>query len=279
MSQTPQMSFALPRPGPALKAVLITLTVTGLVGGAVAAWVPAGEIILRALVCSTADVLHWQLWRLVTSGLVMMPGQGAISRLMFTLIGVYFLSPGLETRWGGWRFVRFVMASVAVGNLLAVLVDRVAAPSVEIFHPPMMWGAGAAFTAIAVAFARENADATIRLMFVLPVKGKHLLWLAVGYCVLGVLLKDTSTEGAAAPFGGLVVGLLLGGTPSVVRALYLQTKLRFYQRQTGSAGLPLLRGGPQRRRASGAPPLRIVQGGLDEDLSKRQPPKDKRYLN
>jgi hypothetical protein len=29
----------------------------------------------------------------------------------------------------------------------------------------------------------------------------------------------------------------------------------------------------------GGPPLRVVVGGLDEDLEKRKPPKDKRYLN
>ena len=63
-----------------------------------------------------------------------------------------------------------------------------------------------------------------------------------------------------------------------MRTLYLQAKLRFIRRQTGSIGMPLVRTAPRKPRP-GSPPLRIVQGGLDEDLSKRQPPKDKRYLN
>jgi membrane associated rhomboid family serine protease len=278
MSESPQMSFAFPRPGPALKAVLVTLAVLGLLGAAVMAWIPGGATAIAALVCTSQDVLHGQLWRLVTSGVVMLPGEGAISHLMMTLIGLYFLSPDLERRWGGARFVRFVVASVVVGNLLAIAIDRVAAPSLGIFHPAAMWGAGSAIAATAIAWARENAEVTVRLFFIIPAKGKHLFWFTIAYCVLGVVLKDTFTEGAAAPFGGVIVGLLLGGSPSVVRTLYLQAKLRFIRRQTGSIGMPLVRTAPRKPRP-GSPPLRIVQGGLDEDLSKRQPPKDKRYLN
>ena len=284
MSESSQMSFAFPRPGPALKAVLVTLTVTGLLGAAVMAWLPGGALVRDLLVCTTSGVLHWQLWRLVTSALVMMPGEGAISHLFFMLIGLYFLSPDLERRWGGPRFVRFVIASVVVGNLLAIAVDRVAGPSVEIFHPAAMWGVGTAVAATAIAWGRENADVTVQLFFVIPAKGKHLFWFTIAYCVLGVVIKDTFTEGAAAPFGGLIVGLLLSGSPSVFRTLYLQTKLRFIRRKAGSVGLQpssLLRTTrPQGARSRpGSPPLRVVQGGLEEDLAKRQPPKDKRYLN
>ena len=34
-----------------------------------------------------------------------------------------------------------------------------------------------------------------------------------------------------------------------------------------------------KRSSKGGPPLRVVQGGLDDDLKNRKPPKDKRYLN
>jgi membrane associated rhomboid family serine protease len=278
MSESPQMSFAFPRPGPALKAMLVTLGVAGLLGAATMAWIPGGQALIAALVCTTSGVLHLQLWRLVTSALVMMPGPGAFTHLIWTLFFLYMFSPDLERRWGGARFARFVVASVVVGNLLAIAVDKVAAPSLDIFHPGIMWGIGAACTATAIAWSRENAELTVRLFFVLPVKGKQFFWLTIAYCVLPLLLKDTPTEGAAAPFGGVLVGLLLGGSPSVVRTLYLQAKLRLIRRQAGSVGMPLVRPTARRPR-SGSPPLRVVQGGLDEELAKRQPPKDKRYLN
>jgi membrane associated rhomboid family serine protease len=248
------------------------------------AWIPGGQAVIAALVCSTASVAHLQLWRLVTSGLVMMPGQGAFTHLLWTLFGLYIFSPDLERRWGAARFTRFVVTSVVAGNLLAMVVDKLAPASLDLFHPGPMWGIGAACTATAIAWSRENADVTVRLFFFLPVKGKQFFWITIAYCVLPLLLKDAFTEGAAAPFGGVVVGLLLGGSPSVVRALYLQAKLRFIRRQAGTVGLQpsgVLRATrPQGARSrGGSPPLRIVQGGLEEDLAKRQPPKDKRYLN
>src|ERR1019366_2920506 len=100
MSESPQMSFAFPRPGPALKAVLVTLAVLGLLGAAVMAWIPGGATAIAALVCTSHGVLPGQVWRLGTSGVVMLPGEGAISHLMMTLIGRYFLSPDLDRRWG-----------------------------------------------------------------------------------------------------------------------------------------------------------------------------------
>jgi hypothetical protein len=36
---------------------------------------------------------------------------------------------------------------------------------------------------------------------------------------------------------------------------------------------------PSVRRSGKAPPLRVVPGGLEDDLKNRKPPKDKRYLN
>ena len=36
---------------------------------------------------------------------------------------------------------------------------------------------------------------------------------------------------------------------------------------------------PEGKRKRGGPPLRVVYGGLEDELKKRKPPKDKRYLN
>ncbi len=271
------MAFSLPRPGPALKALLITVGVAGLLSASALAWIPWGAHVAKLLVCNRAGVMDGQLWRLVTSALIQQPGEGAIGHLFFMLLGLYFLSPSLERRWGGARFVRFFLISILVGNVLAVVVDFVAPASVSLFHPSVMYGPGAAVAAIAVAWAGENAEAHVRLFFIIPVKGKHFLWLTIAYCFLGVLLKDSVPEGVAAPFGGVLTGLLLGGSPSPLRTLYLLIKLRFIRGRAGGGGVALIRPQPRRSRP-GSPPLRVVPGGL-EDLSKRQPPKDKRYLN
>ncbi len=135
----------------------------------------------------------------------------------------------------------------------------------------------AAITGIAVAWSRENANLEVRLFFVLPVKGRQLFWLTVAYCVLAVLFADASTEGVVAPFGGVLAGILLGGSPSLVRTAYLQWKLASLRKTAGGISAAAILD-PTRRKAKG-PSLRVVQGGVDDEATKRQPPRDKRYLN
>ena len=122
--------------------------------------------------------------------------------------------------------------------------------------------------------------AQIRLFFFLPVSGKAMLWLTLGFACLGLVYPAGMPEGIAAAFGGIVAGLLFSGSPSAVRSLYLRFRLRNLERQANAAmKRPGDRPSGAGRRGAGAPPLRIVYGGLEEELKKRKPPKDKRYLN
>jgi membrane associated rhomboid family serine protease len=276
-----ELTGMLPRPGRALKAVL------GLIGGlcllnwTLFNWVPGGKELFYWLACTTDGVVHKLcLWKLITAGFLTKPtGPGSVSYLLYTLIGLYFLSPDLETRWGSARFLRFVGLSMVVGFLLGIGADLLAPPHLGIFHPPIMYGAGAAITGTAVAWSRQNADRQFRLFFVLPMRGSWLFWLAVLYCVLGVIAWDENGDtGVVAPFGGLVTGLLLGGTPSVLRSIYLRAKLALLRKQAdepGRSNAPR----PSRSTRQGGPPLRVVYGGIEDELKKRKPPKDKRYLN
>jgi hypothetical protein len=98
------------------------------------------------------------------------------------------------------------------------------------------------------------------------------------YCVLGVVYAGQMSEGVIAPFGGVLVGMALGGSPSMLRRTYLQLKLALLQRRAGTAPRTGPKPSARRSRAAG-PPLRVLQGGLEDELRKREPPKDKRYLN
>src|SRR5689334_3290883 len=94
----------LPRPGKALKAVLILIAGLSVLNYILYNWIPGGQIVFNLLVCSTDEVVHrWGVWRLLTGGLVTLPRGQAFSSLLFTLIGLYFFSPDLEKRWGPWR--------------------------------------------------------------------------------------------------------------------------------------------------------------------------------
>ncbi len=124
MSQPGPMAFQLPRPGKVLRGLLWLVACLAVFWAVAVQWVPGGAAAFSALVFEPSLFLHHgQLWRLFTAGLLSPPGgPGAVSHLLFILIGLYFLSPDLERRWGGWRFTGFLASCLVGGNLLALLV-------------------------------------------------------------------------------------------------------------------------------------------------------------
>jgi membrane associated rhomboid family serine protease len=258
-----------------LKVVLIALAAFGL-GGALLHWTSWGQGFFEALMFVPSRVVHrYEAWRLVTSGLL----TGSFSQLLFAGIGLYFLSPDLERRWGSQRFAAFLAASIVVGNLLVLAVDAAMPKTSDaIFHPEYVYGAMSAMTAIAVAWAQANPELEVRLFFFLPIKGKYLFWITVVWCVISLVYGEQTSDGVVAPFGGIVAGLAFAGGPSILRRTYLELKLAILKRRTGSAARPAARASVRKARAGG-PALRVLPGGLEEELRKREPPSDKRYLN
>lgn len=281
-----EIAASLPRPGRTLKAILALIAGFAVLGAVVVNWAPggrAGSEIFRLFAFSPAEVLT-RPWGLLTSGVLTAP-QG-ISHALWSLLGLYFLAPDLERRWGGARLVRFLLGAVVMGNL-AVLAGSFVPSQHELFHPGLAFGPFAAITAVVVAWARDNAHREIRLMFFLPLSGRTLLWLTVGLAVLSLLFASGAPEGALAPLGGVAAGFLFGGTPSPARALWLRVKLALLRRKGGGVTVESIlqapRGKPAKRPSASAggkaPSLRVVRGGLEDELAKRKPPKDKRFLN
>ena len=284
------VAAAFPRPGRALKWVLIAIAAFAIIGAIVFNWAPGpprGQEIFGWVAFEPHAFLQkpWKVWTLLTSGVLTDPV--GFSHALWSLVGLYFLTNDLEKRWGGARLLRFLALSVVMGNLMVLAVDQLPLKQ-TIFHPPMTLGPMAAITATAMAWAKENATRQIRLFFFLPISGKTLYWITIGFAVLALLFLQGTPEGAAAPFGGILSGLLFGGSPSMVGSFWHRLR-GGGPRSSRSAGDDFDvdaimdssdRPRPSSKRAGkGGPPLRIVQGGLDDDLKNRKPPKDKRYLN
>ncbi len=290
MREPGEIAAAFPRPGRTLKVVLALIGILAIVGAVVVHWVPGGATgreIFSLLAFEPPELLRAlrgqgfpRFWTLLTSGLVTDPS--GISHALWSMIGLYFLTTDLERRWGGKRLLRFLATSVIVGNL-AVLAGWLLPIEKHVFHPPMVVGPLAAITATAIAWSKDNAHRQIRFMFFLPMSGRTLFWLTIGLSALALVFLQGSPEGAFAPLGGVLSGILFAGSPSPARALWLRLKLGSMRRRGGITVEQLLRDDdapprPRPKRAR-APPLRIVQGGLEDDLKNRKPPKDKRYLN
>ncbi len=283
------VSAAFPRPGRALKAVLAAVAVFAIAGAVIVNWAPGGhtgQAIFDALTFDPHKPAR--LWTFVTSGII--TSHVGISHALWSLVGLYLLTPDLEKRWGGARMLRFLALAVVFGNLmvLAVSLLPISKLSNGIFQPRHVYGPLAAITATSMAWAKENPRGQLRMMFFLPISGRTLYFLTIGFAVLVLIFMQGSPEGAVAPFGGILAGLAFSGTPSPARSLWLRIKLALLRRKGHTLSVESITSGPasgaqprspKRSAGKGGPPLRIVQGGLDDDLKNRKPPKDKRYLN
>jgi membrane associated rhomboid family serine protease len=276
--------FSFRRPGPGFWTVFGAVAVVGVVCAGAASWVSGGGMLFETLVF-VPRLAFTQPWRLLTSGLVTSPG--VWSHLVLSLLGFYLLGLALEKQWGSWRFVRFVLVSILLGNLTTLVFDRLLPIGAQArFHPDFVYGPGAALVALCVAWAREFPDLQLRLFFIFPMKGRTFFWLTLAFCVLDLVYPEGLAEGVLAPFGGLLAGQIFAGSPSLSRRAWLLLRaawVRVRLAMMRSRGRVDIEGlvapkTPKRSRPSG-PPLRVVPGGLEDVLKKRTPPKDKRYLN
>jgi membrane associated rhomboid family serine protease len=259
-----QFTSGFPRPGPALKGVLVGIFVIWLLFALSINWGPdplAGFAIdaFAELVGDTEQVFLGQLWRLLTAAILNSP-QG-LGDIFFTLVGLYFLSPSLESTWGSSRYLKFLVASALVAYGLQALVVYALPPFATSRLVDDIWyGALPVVEAIAIAWAMSFKGRTVRLFMILPVTGRQLIWLVVGIGVLAVIALQGSQCGLISPFGGMLSGWLLSGNPSTLRRLYLRLKLRRHERELAR----VRRERSQRVAASG---LRVIEGGTDSDRS------------
>jgi membrane associated rhomboid family serine protease len=261
MSGEPQLTFGLPKPGKAVTGFLVAIVAVWLLFALGLNWGGASEETL-AWVVGSDRILHGEIWRLVTGPMLQKPsGAGSVSHLLTALMGIYFLGPSLEERWGAKRFVFFVGASGVFAAASQVLVGAIL-PQV---HQPVFFGALGMVDAVAVGWALTFKSSQVRLFFVLPVSGYGFLAFIAVMNVLYVIGSDVHYEGLVTPVGGMIAGWLFGET-SPVRRWWLT---RTYKKLAAeSAALRDMR--------VGGPKLKVIEGGLG---AKNKPPADKRYLN
>ncbi len=252
----------LPKPG---KVLLGAMLIIGCAWVVMAVGFNYGGVdpgIIAPFVGNPDQILHGQIWRLVTPALIhTWSGHAAPSHILTTLLGLYFLAPSLEDRWGSRRMVTFLLGSIAFAYACEVLAGLI----VPQLKQELFYGGLGMIEAIAVAWALQNRDQTVNLFFVLPITGTMLLGFIFLMSVLNVLANAHPAEGLVTPFGGMLAGYVLGDS-SPLRAFYLKLKLRRLKAQTEA-----MRRAPPKHRAGG-PALRVIHGT-------KEPPKDKRYLN
>jgi membrane associated rhomboid family serine protease len=262
-----QMTMQLPRPGKALIGTMMLLVAVWVVLAASVNWLGGGPTLLGLLAGNAEAIREGQVWRLFTAGLIHDPT--GLGHIMMTLIGLYFLGPTLESRWGGQRMVFFLIVSTVMSYCFQFAAESLLPAWMVAKLGQEYWiGATGAVEAIAVAWALSNRAQTINLFFVLPITGMGLFYTVVGFSLAYVLLGARTHEGLITPFGGMVAGYLFGsGTPSPARRILLKARYFWISRRAANY-----------RRTSSGPKLRVIEGGESRE-SRRKPPTDKRFLN
>jgi len=259
---TQQMAF--PRPGRALKGVLIALFCIWLVFALGMNWGGVSGTPFLALTGNTPAIASGEIWRIFTASLLHVPS-GSISHILFTMLMLYFFGSSLEEAWGSKRFLKFLIFSGALAYgaqfaLSAVLPASIAGKLV----PGDYFGGTPVVEACVIAWACSFRGRTVLLFFVLPVGTRTLIYLTVGANVLMLIAGAPTPSGHIALFAGMGAGWLLGGdSPSPLRKFYLRYRLAQLEREAESER----RTKKKRLQKSG---LQVLPGGKDDG----RPPKD-----
>lgn len=245
------MGFGFPKPRRTILTAMLIVGVLWVFFAVSINWIQRADSIFLALVGDPRAIVHGQVWRLVTSFLLHTPtGPGAAGHIMTSLLGLYFLGPSIEERWGSRRLAVFMLGT----GVFSAVVQVLASLAVARLDQPVFFGSLGVIDAIAVAWALTFRDQQIRLFFVLPVSGRMMLLFIVGMNILYLLALDRRPDGLATPFGGMLAGWLFAdGSP--LRRRYLEWKLSRIQKQLG------VRPAASAEERAARLGLRVVEGG------------------
>ncbi|MBN1343322.1 MAG: rhomboid family intramembrane serine protease [Phycisphaerae bacterium] len=193
------MGFALPRPTPVVKYLLIINVVVFLL-----TVVPSvGNLFLSAFSMTCyGGVFSGQIWRLVTYQYLHDTNSGF--HLLFNMIGLYFLGPPMEQRWGSKTFFSFYTACGVAGALLYTFLVGVHFMG----DAPMIGASGSVLGLLAACAVLMPQMIIILLFFPVPIRLAAVLLTAI--YVLNLVTSfgrgATGAGGDAAHLGGMAFG-------------------------------------------------------------------------
>src|SRR5262245_54620697 len=132
---------------------------------------PGGGV-TRWLEYSTPDVLHGELWRLLTYAFCHDPDSR--THLLFNMLGLWIFGAQIEPIYGPREFLRFYLTGALISSLGFLAVQ------VVVGRGGTMVGASGAVMAVTMLCALYYPSMKILVMFVLPVE---LRWLVVIYVI------------------------------------------------------------------------------------------------
>ena len=132
----------------------------------------AAPVLAEEIVLLPKSLWDGHVWQLYTYTFAQMEPQ----TLLFAGLALWMFGGDLESRWGSRRFLTFYFTVIAIGALL-LCVLALGVPA--LFGLPVV-GLGGFVLGVIVAWGLTYPDREILFMFVLPLKGRHVMLLALG---------------------------------------------------------------------------------------------------
>jgi membrane associated rhomboid family serine protease len=121
--------------------------------------------------------------------------------LVFNGLAIFFFGRQLEERWATGRYLLFLFLTVLIGGVFVVVAGLTG------LGTGAALGASAFAEGLIVAWGLTFRDREVRLMFAIPMKGIHMVWVAVFFWVLDAV--SVSSTSAAAHLGGMLTAAFL----------------------------------------------------------------------
>ncbi len=150
-----------------------------------------------ACAMSTPEVLHGQIWRLITSQYL----HAGPTHLFVNMLGLYFLGPAIESTWGSRRF--FVIYTIAglLGNIFYLLLNVVG------WLPPIpAVGASGCILGLLGAAAVMFPKAEVLVYFLFPVNIRTAALVFGVWYAANLYYRGSNAGGDACHLVGLVFG-------------------------------------------------------------------------
>lgn len=175
---------------------------------------PKVSVVQELLQLETAELAHFQLWRLLTYGFC--HNRTGIFHILFNLLFLWWFGRALERIYGSWEFLSFYLAAILVAGLAYVALDLYTGDLI-----PMI-GASGGVMGVVMLYTAHYPRERIWIWFLFPLEMRWLVLIYVIFDLHPVLLAlagDRVNSGIAhaAHLGGLGFGFL-----------YWKTGIRLY---------------------------------------------------
>jgi membrane associated rhomboid family serine protease len=191
-----------------------------------------------------ACIFEFKFWQVFTYAWI--HDLGGATHVLFNMLGLFFLGPPLERRWGERAFLQYYLWSLVIAGFASVVFGLLFPGQFGV----MVIGASGGVMALLAAFSMVLPDAVILFAFIIPMKARHLVWIAVGLDT-AFFFSGTSSFAYHTHMGGVFAGwLLITGNwrPRLARDRFLLLVLR-----------------RRKARHSKHPNLRVLPGGKKDD--------------